>query len=338
MLNECVVGFEAGIKAMLDAHINYDDVDQGIACYVYGDSTCGQRVFYQFGMTSIPIYNVNNNCSTGSTGLNMARQMIAFGASDCVLIVGFEKMFPGSLKDFWTDREPPMGTTGKMVSENFGLRSDAPGTAQLFGNAAREYINKYGANADDFVEIARINHKHSQNNPYAQFQDVHTLEDIKNSTMIYEPLTRLQCCPTSDGAAAVVLVSQDFLDKRPHLKSQAVQIMGQHLATDPPQLFSKSAIDLVGYHMTEIAAREAFKQAGITPNDVSVVELHDCFSPNEMFLLNSIGLAPIGKAHELVREGGITYGGKYLINPSGGLISKGHPLGLLISSWTGEMY
>lgn len=332
MLIKFTVGFEAGIKAMLDAHINYDEVDQGVACYCYGDSTCGQRVFYQFGMTSIPIYNVNNNCSTGSTGLNMARQMIAFGAADCVLVVGFEKMAPGSLKDFWTDREAPMSTTTKMVTDEFGLRADEPGPAQMFSNAAREYIDKYGANEDDFAEIARINHKHSAKNPYAQFKDEYTLEGIKSSTMVSAPLTRLQCCPTSDGAAAVVLVSQDFLDKRPLLKSQAVQIMGLHLATDAPQLFSRSAIDLVGYHMTEIAAKEAFRQAGITPDDVSVVELHDCFSPNEIFLLNSLGLAPIGKAHELVRQGDITYGGKYLINPSGGLISKGHPLGMFYVS------
>lgn len=323
------MGFEAGIKAMLDAHINYDEVDQGIGCYVYGDSTCGQRVFYQFGMTSILIYNVNNNCSSGSSGLNMARQMIAFGAVDCVLVVGFEKMFPGSLRGFWSDRDSPMGTTGKMMNETHGLLADSPGTAQLFGNAAREYIDRYGGHEDDFAEIARINHKHSKHNPYAQFQDEHTIEGIKSSSMVYRPLTRLQCCPTSDGAAAVVLVSRDFLNERPHLKSQAVEIIGQHLATDAPQLFSRSAIDLCGYHMTEIAAREAFKLAGITPDEVSVVELHDCFSPNEMFLLNSLGLAPLGKAHELVRNGDITYGGKYVINPSGGLISKGHPLGML---------
>ncbi|KIW92742.1 uncharacterized protein Z519_06590 [Cladophialophora bantiana CBS 173.52] len=320
------VAFEAGIKAMLDAHINYDEVDQGIGCYVYGDSTAAQRVFYQFGMTSIPIYNVNSNCSTGSSGLNMARQTVAYGAADCVLVLGFEKMFPGSLKGFWDDREAPMGTTAKMLQATKGF-TNSPMAAQLFGNAAREYIEKYGATEADFAEIARINHEHSQRNPYAQFQQEYTLEEIQKAPMIHAPLTKLQCCPTSDGAAAVVLVSQEFLDQRPRLKSQAVQIIGQSLATDSPDLFSTSAIDLCGYHMTEIAAKEAFRQAGITQDDVSVVELHDCFSANEMMLINSLGLAPVGKAHELVRAGGITYGGKYVINPSGGLISKGHPLG-----------
>ncbi|OAP59550.1 hypothetical protein AYL99_06848 [Fonsecaea erecta] len=320
------LGFEAGIKAMLDAQINYDDVDQGVACYCYGDSTCGQRVFYQFGMTQIPIYNVNNNCSTGSTGLNMARQAIAYGAADCVLVVGFEKMSPGSLQAYFNDRENPTSTTNAMMKATRGV-TNAPGAAQLFGNAGREYMEKYGAKAEDFAEIARVNHEHSKRNPYSQFKDEYTLEQILKSPMIHPPLTKLQCCPTSDGGAAVVVVSQDFLDKRPHLKPQAVLIAGQSLATDSPDLFNRSSIDLVGYQMSVYAGKRAMDEAGITPNDVQVVEVHDCFSANEMCVIDALGLCPKGKAHELVRNGDITYGGKYVINPSGGLISKGHPLG-----------
>lgn len=135
------LGFEAGVKAMLDAQINYDDVEQGIACYCYGDSTCGQRVFYQFGMTQIPILNVNNNCSTGSTGLAMARHTIAYGGADCILVVGFEKMMPGSLQNFFNDRESPTGTTTKMMAETRG-RTNSPAAAQMFGNAGKEYMEK----------------------------------------------------------------------------------------------------------------------------------------------------------------------------------------------------
>ncbi|KAK2002497.1 nonspecific lipid-transfer protein [Colletotrichum falcatum] len=320
------LGFEAGVKAMLDAQINYDDVEQGVACYCYGDSTCGQRVFYQFGMTGIPIYNVNNNCSTGSTGLAMGRTFISSGAADCVLVVGFEKMMPGSLQSFFNDRENPTMTTVKMMAETRGF-TNAPGAAQMFGNAGREYMEKYGAKAEDFAEIARVNHAHSTKNPYSQFQDVYTREQILQAPEIFAPLTKLQCCPTSDGGAAAVLVSQAFLDERPHLKGQAVLIAGQCLATDAPSLFSRSAIDLMGFEMTQIAVRTAMAEAGITPGDVQVVELHDCFSANEMIVLDSLGLAEPGKAHELVRRGDITYGGKYVVNPSGGLISKGHPLG-----------
>ncbi|KAK4166232.1 thiolase-like protein [Cladorrhinum sp. PSN259] len=320
------LGYEAGIKAMLDAQITYDDVEQGIACYCYGDSTCGQRVFYQFGMTQIPIVNVNNNCSTGSTGLAMARQLISAGGADCILVVGFEKMMPGSLQSFFQDRENPIGTTYAMMASTRGL-AKAPGAAQIFGNAGKEYMEKHGAKAEDFGEIARINHAHSVNNPYSQFQDVYTLEEVMGSTKIFEPLTKLQCCPTSDGGAAAVLVSQEFLDARPHLKGQAVLIAGQCLATDAPSLFSKSSIDLVGREMTQRAASVALGEAGIKAEDCAVVELHDCFSANEMCLIDALGLSEPGKAHELVRKGGITYGGKYLVNPSGGLISKGHPLG-----------
>jgi sterol carrier protein 2 len=320
------LGFEAGIKALLDAQINYDDVDQGVACYCYGDSTCGQRVFYQFGMTQIPIYNVNNNCSTGSTGLHLARNVISHGGADCILVVGFEKMNPGSLQSFWQDRSNPTGTTGEMMAATRGV-TNAPGAAQMFGNAGREYMEKYGAKAEDFAEIARINHEHSQRNPYSQFQDVYTLEQIMKAPMIHEPLTKLQCCPTSDGGAAAVLVSQDFLDARPHLKEQAILIAGQCLATDAPSLFSRSAIDLMGFEMTQFAAKTAMAEAKVSPKDVKVCELHDCFSANEMITIDALGLSPPGKAHEMVRNGDITYGGKMVINPSGGLISKGHPLG-----------
>ncbi|KAH7125681.1 non-specific lipid-transfer protein [Dendryphion nanum] len=320
------LGFEAGVKAMLDAHINYDDVDQGVACYCYGDSTCGQRVFYQFGMTGIPVYNVNNNCSTGSTGLFMGRNMIAHGAADCVLVVGFEKMFPGSLQTFFQDRANPTGTSSLIMKETRGV-TKAPGAAQLFGNAGREHMEKYGSKLEDFAEIARVNHAHSKNNPYSQFQDEYTLDQVVNSTMIHEPLTKLQCCPTSDGAAAAVLVSQSFLDARPELKDQAILIAGQCLATDKPALFNRSAIELVGYSMSEYAAKTALEEAKTSPEEVKVCELHDCFSANEMVTIEALGLAPRGKAHELIRAGGITYGGKVVINPSGGLISKGHPLG-----------
>ena len=188
-------------------------------------------------------------------------------------------------------------------------------------------LDRYGAKVEDFAEIARINHAHSPNNPYSQFQTVYSLEQVLASPKIHEPLTKLQCCPTSDGAAAAVIVSQAFLDARPHLKDRAILVAGQSLTTDAPSAFSGSSIDLMGYDMTKLATETALGQAGITANDVQVVELHDCFSANEMITLDAMGLCGKGKAHELVRNGDITYGGKYVVNPSGGLISKGHPLG-----------
>lgn len=277
-------------------------------------------------MTGIPIYNVNNNCSTGSTGIHMARQAVAHGAADCVMVVGFEKMFPGSLGTFFKDRENPTSTTGAMMAQTRGA-TNAPGAAQLFGNAGREYMERYGAEARDFAEIARINHLHSAKNPYSQFRDVYTLEEIQASPMIHSPLTKLQCCPTSDGAAAAIIVSEAFLLARPHLRPQAILIAGQTLATDSPDLFNESSISLVGHGMSGHAAASAMAEAGVSPTDIRVCELHDCFSANELITLDALGLCERGKAHEMVRQGDITFGGRCVVNPSGGLISKGHPLG-----------
>lgn len=188
--------------------------------------------------------------------------------------------------------------------------------------------DRYGAKDDDFAEIGRISHEHSQRNPYAQFQQEYTLQQIKDSTMIYSPITKLQCSPTSDGAGAAVIVSERFLESKPHLKAQAILMAGQSLRTDDPSLYSKSAMDLVGFGMTKKAAEIAYEEAGITAKDIQVCELHDCFSANELILLEGLGFSEKGKAHEMVRNGDITYGGKGpIINPSGGLISKGHPLG-----------
>lgn len=188
-------------------------------------------------------------------------------------------------------------------------------------------LRRFGAKAEDFAEIGRVNHAHSKNNPYSQFQDEYTLDQILNAPMIHAPLTKLQCCPTSDGGAAAVLVSQAFLDARPELKSQAVLIAGQCLATDSPKLFNKSSIELVGYDMSKTACKTAMEEAKVSHDEIKVVELHDCFSANEMVTIDALGLSEHGKAHELVRRGDITYGGRYIVNPSGGLISKGHPLG-----------
>ncbi|KAK5046036.1 hypothetical protein LTR84_008823 [Exophiala bonariae] len=320
------LGFEAGIKALLDAHITYDDVEMGIASYCYGDSVSGQRVFYQFGMTEIPILNVNNNCASGSTGISMARDTVSRGGADCVLVVGFEKMKPGSIDRNFTDREDPVGRFMDMNYKSWG-KGKASGAVQLFANAAQEYIIKNGAKPEDFAEIARINHAHSKNNPYAQFQKEYSLNQILTGPLIQEPLTMTQCCPTSDGGAAAVIVSEAFLEARPHLRGQAALIAGQAFLTDAPSAFDGSAAGLVGAGLARAAVKEALRQANATIADVQVVELHDCFSSAEMIALDNLGLSEPGKAHELVRNKDITYGGRFVVNPSGGLLSKGHPLG-----------
>jgi sterol carrier protein 2 len=275
----------------------------------------------------IPVYNTNNACATGSTGLQLARTLIKNGAVDCAMVIGFEQMQPGSIKSAWSDRPSPMGLSMRMMADTRGV-SNSPPNAQYFANAGKTYMERYGAEARDFAEIARISHEHSQRNPYAQFRQEYSLEEIEKSPMIHFPLTKLQCSPTSDGAGAAVIVSENFLVSHPHLRSQAILMAGQSMMTDTPQLYSKDSMDLVGFDMTKRAAKAAMQEAGVTPQDVSVCELHDCFSANELVLLDGLGFSGEGKAHHMVRNGDITYGGKGpIINPSGGLISKGHPLG-----------
>lgn len=293
---------------------------------ILGDSTCGQRALYEIGMTGIPIYNVNNNCSTGSSAILLAKQLIENGKNDCVLALGFEKMERGSLTSKYTDRENPIEKLVIAMSEVSDI-TGAPIAAQLFGNAGVEHMKKYGSKPEHFAKIAYKNHKHSTNNPYSQFQDEYSLDQVKKSPQVHEVLTKLQCCPTSDGAAACVLASEDFV-RRYGLERQAVEIVGMEMSTDLPSTFNeKSAMKIVGYDMTRNAAQKLFAKTNYKPQDVDVVELHDCFSANELITYEALGLCEPGKAHELVEKNDNTYGGKYVINPSGGLISKGHPLG-----------
>ena len=317
---------EAGTKALQDAGIPYDAVEQACVGYCYGDSTCGQRAVYGLGLTGIPIYNVNNNCATGSTALFMAKQFVEGGIVECALALGFEKMEKGSLGAKFTDRTNPMDRHFElMVSlREFG---PAPPTAQFFGNAGREHMEKYGTTPEQFAKIGHKNHKHSINNPYSQFQDEYSLDDILKAKMVYDPLTKLQCCPTSDGAGAAVVCSEDFV-KRHKLQNQAVEILGMAMATDLTSTFdTKSCIKLIGPDMTRKAARSVYEQSGLGPENVDVIELHDCFSTNELITYEALGLCPEGKGGELIDSGAVTYGGKWVVNPSGGLISKGHPLG-----------
>jgi acetyl-CoA acetyltransferase len=317
---------ESGTKALADAGVSYDEIEQAYAAYCYGESTSGQEALYGIGMSGIPIVNVNNNCSTGSSALFLARQLIAGGMADCALAIGFEKMEKGSLGMKWGDRRMPMSRQFEQMVELRGFTGSPP-AAQVFGNAGREHMERYGTTAEQFAKIGHKNHKHSVNNPYSQFRDEYTLEQILEAPMVYEPLTKLQCCPTSDGSAAAVLASEDFV--RSHgLEGQAIEIAGQGMATDrEAALTDRSSISLAGAGMTQQAAQRAYEESGLGPEDVQVIELHDCFSANEMITYEALGLCPEGAAGKLVDEGAVTYGGQWVVNPSGGLISKGHPLG-----------
>ncbi|WP_069162138.1 lipid-transfer protein [Nocardia altamirensis] len=318
---------ESGGNALADAGIRYDQVQEAYVGYVYGDSTSGQRAIYELGLTGLPVVNVNNNCSTGTSALYLAARAIRGGLADCAMALGFEKMQSGSLQAGYNDREQPLLRHIEALAQ---LRDFAmPVAPWMFGAAGLEHTEQYGSTPAHFAKIAEKNHRHSANNPYAQFRDVYTLDEINAAKMVYEPLglTRLQCSPTSDGSGAAVLASERFVDEH-DLADRAVEIVGQAMVSDLESTFAtKTARSLVGVDMTAAAARKVYEQAEIGPDDLDVIELHDCFSPNELLTYEALGLCGEGDGHKLVDAEDTTYGGRWVVNPSGGLISKGHPLG-----------
>lgn len=319
-----VMGREAAQNALKDAGVDFTEIQEAVVGYVYGDSTCGQRVVYELGMTGIPVINVNNNCSTGSTALFTARQLVEGGIVECALALGFEKMERGALASKFTDRLNPMEKHVEVMAKKQGFDA-SPFAAQMFGGAGREHREKYGTTAEQFAKISVKNRKHSVNNPYSLFRQAMSLEEILNSPMVFEPLTRFQCCPPTCGAAAAIVCSEEFAKKKGI--SNPVYIAAQALTTDLPTSFQDSMIKMVGYDMSKLAADRVYEEAGIGPDDVDVIELHDCFSANEMITYEALGLCKEGEAGKLIDEGAVTYGGKWVVNPSGGLLSKGHPLG-----------
>jgi acetyl-CoA acetyltransferase len=320
-----VMAAKAAKAALGDAKVGYDQIQQAYAGYVFGDSTCGQRAIYDVGLTGIPVFNVNNNCSTGSTALMLGGQAIAGGLAECVLVVGFEQMQAGALDAKWNDRTNPMDRHVGLMNDVQGFNS-APPTAQMFGGAAREYQWKYGAKRETFGKISEKARKHASKNPFALFKDVLSLDEIMASPEVFDPLTRYQCCPPTCGAAAAVLCSDDFARK--HGVDRPVYIAAQAMTTDFPSTFEeKSMMKMIGFDMAKACAKKVYDQAGIGPDDVDVVELHDCFTSNELFTYEALGLCKEGEAEKFIWDNDNTYGGKFVTNPSGGLLSKGHPLG-----------
>ncbi|MEJ8858221.1 lipid-transfer protein [Variovorax robiniae] len=321
------MGAEATRRALADAGIGYDAVQEAYVGYVYGDSTCGQTALYEVGMTGIPVVNVNNNCSTGSTALYLARKAIASGDADCVLALGFEQMQAGALKSHWDDRPP---TRERFLPVLRGLTADMDGIPQAirtFGGAGREYMARYGCSMETFAAVRAKASRHAANNPLALFRKIVTTEEVMNDAVILPGvMTRLMACPPTCGGAAALLVSERFAKK--HGLRSDVQILSQAMVTDPVQSFEPpSMLSWIGTHMTSEAVKRVYEAAGVGPDDIDVCELHDCFAQNEVISYETLGFCPEGGAEKFVNDGDNTYGGKVVINPSGGLLSKGHPLG-----------
>ena len=313
-------------QALQDAGCTYADVQEVYAGYVYGDSTCGQRAVYDVGMTGVPIVNVNNNCASGSTALYLARKAIASGSADCVLAVGFEQMGRGALRSTWNDRPNPLERFDAVIDDLFTY-PELSSAVRYFAAAGQEYMQRYGTSLETFAKVRAKASRHAARNPLAVFRDEVTPEQVlASSAIVPGVLTRLMACPPTCGAAAALLVSRDFA--RRHGLDPRVRILAQALATDKPDVFeSRSAISVVGYDMSRDAARQVYEAAGVDPTDVDVCELHDCFAQNEVLSYETLGLCGEGEAEKFVRAGDNTYGGAVVVNPSGGLLSKGHPLG-----------
>lgn len=316
---------QAAREAIADAGIGYDSVRQFYAGYVFGESTSGQRAAYELGLTGIPVFNVNNNCATGSSALVLGRQAIEGGISDCVLVVGFEQMEKGALGAKWDDRPNPLEPHFGVMSDVQGF-NQAPFAAQMFGGAGREYRWRHGTKRETFAKIAEKARRHAHRNPHAIFNQLLSLEEVLASPEIFDPLTRFQCCPPTCGAAAAVLCSEEFAKRQG--ANRAVYIAAQAMTTDFKSSFdTKSMIKMCGYDMAKNATAQVYESAAVGPEDLDVIELHDCFTSNELLTYEALGLCGEGEAEGFIWAGDNTYGGKYVTNPSGGLLSKGHPLG-----------
>ena len=320
------MGATAARLALEDAGIGYDAVEQAYAGYVYGDSTSGQKVIYPLGLTGIPIVNVNNNCSTGSSALFLARQAIASGAAECVLALGFEQMRPGAIGSIFEDRPSPFEDFDE-IADRVTDAKEIPTALKYFGGAGLEHMKKYGTRLETFAKVRAKASRHAVHNPNAIFRKELTEEDVMASPAIWQGvLTRLMACPPTCGAAAAILMSDEFAKK--HGVRTDVAITAQSMTTDFPSTFeSDDMMRVVGYDMAKTAAERVYEESGVGPDDVDVVELHDCFAQNELISYEALGLCPEGGAEEFVENGDNTYGGKLVTNPSGGLLSKGHPLG-----------
>lgn len=320
-----VMGAGAARHALADAGIGIGDVQQAYVGYVYGDSVSGQSALYRLGPTGIPIINVNNNCSSGSSALWLARQAIASGAADCVLALGFEQMTPGALASVFADRPDALQHFNTARDLHQGTAADIPTAAQFFGNAGQTYIEQFGMDPATMALITVKSRRHAAANPYAVFRDPVTLQEVLDSPTIHGPLTRLQCCPPTCGAAAAVLCSEEFA--RRHGLDTSVRIRAQAMTSDQSDSFDGDPRMLVGFGIARRAADAVYEASGVDPLDIPVVELHDCFTANEVLAYESLRLTPDGTAEKFIQEGENTYGGRVVTNPSGGLLSKGHPLG-----------
>lgn len=324
------LGAEAALAALSDADVTIHDVDVLGAGNLFEASTgVGQRLQKQIGQTGIPVYNVANACATGATALRCAYLAIRAGEAEIGLAVGMEKMGKQGLlgASARSDRKvfEPSGRYGAVMSVEGRLGTTLmPG---VFAQAGMEYAGEHdGVGFEQFARVAQKNHAHSTLNPLAQYQKEFTLEEIMGAEMMAYPNTLLMCCPTGDGAAAIVLVSEERLRKlSDEQRARAVKIAASVMTSDPWTETDQVQPDV--NTLTREAAAQAYEISGVDPQDLDLVELHDCFATAELIHYDNLQLCAPGEAGKFIDEGGPWRDGSIPVNVSGGLISKGHPLG-----------
>lgn len=323
-----VMGANAAQAALNDAGLDYNKVEQAFASYVYGDSCAGQAALYRVGITGIPITNVNNNCASGSTAFALAAKAVKYGESECVMAVGFEQMNRGAIEMVFPDRPSPLVRHNTALADLMGLpeaERNLPPAVQMFGCQAELLMNNYGVSEQALARITMKSRVHAKHNPMAIFREPLTEEDILGNAPIYRGLRKLFACPPSCGAASVIVCSEAFAKKH-NLPIQVV-VKGMGWCSDKADYFTGDPLDITFKALSKNAADLAYADAGVGPEDIDVIELHDCFTSNEAITYGALGLCAEDEIEKFILEGNNTYGGKYVICPSGGLLAKGHPLG-----------
>ncbi len=308
------LGAKAALMALDDAGLKIQQMEALYCGNLYQASgMVGQRILQEIGQTGIPVVNVANACATGATAFREGWMAIKAGAYDLVLAVGVEQMGAGLLGG---------GGGGKGIPKE-GLLGSATMPA-VFAEAGQEHARKYGTTFEQFAKVSVKNHHHSTMNPKAMYQIETPLEMVMNAEMIAYPNTKLMCSVNVDGSAAAVLASEKKV-KELGLMKRAVRIKASVMTSDPWQERDLVMPDV--NTCTRMAAKKAYEMAGIGPKDLSLVELHDCFATAEILHYENLGLCGEGEAGKMIDEGAVALGGKIPVNVSGGLLSKGHPLG-----------
>jgi acetyl-CoA acetyltransferase len=323
------LAFEAASGALADADLAMEDVGVLAAGSIFNRAGLGQQVQKQLGQYGIPVYNVTNACATGATALRCVYMALASGEAEVGLAVGAEQMGKAGLlgkKHEPQDTYDRKGRAGSLLPNTEGILGTDLMPA-LFSHAAMDYIRRNPLTSENvFAEIAEKNHRNSVDNPFAMYQKAYSLEEIQSSPMVTSPNTVLMCGPTCDGAAATVLVTDECLRKLDEpRRRRAVRIAASVLTSDPWAEGSEASPDL--NTLSALAAARAYERAGIGPADLDLVELHDCFATAELLHYENLGLCGPGEAAEFFRSGATQRDGRIPVNPSGGLVSKGHPLG-----------